>query len=143
MKATFILTFLFCNILAQAQQETYDIISFTSPKGWRKENLENVLSLSITNNKTNTWAQIGIIKSTGSKGSIEADFESEWQELIVQPYKDYGVSEQPMGIATQFLNGWKVCTGLGKFVFNKDSAAILLTTFSNGIWRLHGLWKSF
>ena len=132
MKKLIIISLLFINCNLFGQQQIYDIISFTPPKGWKKENLENVLSLSITNNKEKTWAQIGVIKSTASKGSIDADFESEWEELIVKQYKKYGVSEQPLGIDTQSLNGWKVWTGLGQFVFNKDTASILLTTFSNG-----------
>lgn len=132
MKWFCIVLFQLLFLSANAQQQTYDIITFTSPKGWKKENLENVLSLSTTNNKTKTWAQIGIIKSTVSKGSIDADFGSEWQELIVKQYRQYGVTEQPLGIDTQSVNGWKVCTGLGKFVFNKDTAAVLLTTFSDG-----------
>ncbi|RYZ30690.1 MAG: hypothetical protein EOO10_01910 [Chitinophagaceae bacterium] len=130
-KGIFILILFMYNTVVNAQQQTYDIISFTPPKGWKKENPENVFTLSTTNNKTKAWAQIGVVKSTASKGSIEADFESEWKELIVKPYQQYGVTEKPLGIDTQSLNGWKVCTGLGKFVFNKDTAAVLLTTFSN------------
>jgi hypothetical protein len=129
----FITLFILIPGISWSQQQTYDLFTFTSPKGWKTEDLENVLSLSTTNAKTKAWAQIGIIKSTTSKGSIEADFESEWKELIVKPYKQYGVTEQPLGVDTQSVNGWKVCTGLGKFVFNKDTAAVLLTTFSNGI----------
>jgi hypothetical protein len=132
MKNLLFAVILFIYIPSFSQQLTYDIITFTQPKGWKKENLENVLSLSTTNNKTKTWAQIGIIKSTASKGSIDTDFESEWKELIVKPYQQYNVSEQPLGVDTQSLNGWKVCTGLGQFIFNKDTASVLLTTFSNG-----------
>lgn len=115
-----------------AQQETYDIITFTPPKGWKKTNLENLISLSTTNNSKGGWAQIGIVKSTASKGTVDADFENEWKELVVKPYQEYGVTEQPLGIDTQSLSGWKIWTGLGKFVFNKDTVVVLLNTFSDG-----------
>lgn len=132
MKWAYIILLQLCCFVATAQKQTYDIFTFTPPKGWKKEVLENTFGLSTINNKNKTWAQIGIVKSTASKGSIDADFESEWRELIVKPYQQYGVAEQPLGLDTQSLNGWKVRTGLGKFVFNKDTAAVLLTTFSNG-----------
>jgi hypothetical protein len=132
MRKGIILLFLLCSLCALSQQQTYDLISFTPPKGWKKNEKENVISLSITNKKTKSWAQISIIKSTTSKGSVDADFESEWQELIVKPYQQYGVSAQPLGIDTQSLNGWKVWTGLGQFVFNGDTSSVLLKTFSDG-----------
>jgi hypothetical protein len=132
MKAFALILLITCSVDVFAQQQTYDIISFTQPKGWKKNEQQNVLGLSITNNKTKTWAQISIIKSTASKGSVDADFESEWKELIIKPYQQYGVSEQPLGVDTQTLNGWKVWTGLGEFVFNGDTSSVLLNTFSDG-----------
>lgn len=132
MKARFVLVFLICSSLVDAQQQTYDIFTFTPPKGWKKNNQQNFVGFSTTNNTEKTWAQVSIIKSTISKGSIEADFESEWKELVVKPYKEYGVTEQPLGIDTQTFNGWKLWTGLGKFVFNNDSVAVLLNTVSDG-----------
>lgn len=115
-----------------AQKQKYDLFTFTPPKGWKKDSQANYVQFSTTNKTKRTWAQIGVIKSTTSKGSIDADFESEWNELIVKPYKQYGVTNQPLGIDTQTYNGWKICTGLGKFVFNKDTTAVLLNTFSDG-----------
>jgi len=132
MRATLFIVFIICCAIADAQQQSYDIFSFTLPKGWKKERLENVMSLSTVNNQTKAWAQIGMIKSTASKGSIGDDFRSEWNELIAKQYKQYGVSEQPLGIDTQTVKGWKVQIGLGKLLFNKDTASVLLTTFSNG-----------
>ncbi|HYF30216.1 MAG TPA: hypothetical protein VD993_03760 [Chitinophagaceae bacterium] len=132
MKAFVFLLLMACSLSPCAQQQTYDLITFTPPAGWKKGDLKNVISFSTTNNTTRAWAQIGIIKSTTSKGSVEADFESEWKELIIKPYQQFGVSEQPLGIDTQTFNGWKLWTGLGKFVFNNDTATVLLNTFSNG-----------
>lgn len=132
MKATLFIVLLVCCTIADAQQQSFDIFSFTLPRGWKKERLENVMSLSTANSQTKAWALVGIIKSTASKGSIDDDFRSEWNSLIVKQYKQYGVSLQPLGIDTQTVKGWKVQTGLGKFIFNKDTASVLLTTFSNG-----------
>ncbi len=115
-----------------AQKQSFDLFSFTPPAGWKMTSQENTIAFTTTNNTDRTWAQVNMVKSTVSKGSIKSDFESEWNELVVKPYKQYGVTEQALAIDTQTFQGWKLWTGLGKFVFNKDTAAVLLNTFSDG-----------
>src|SRR5215213_11291179 len=132
MKSMYTLLLLFVLADATAQQQTYDLVSYTPPKGWNQTNQQNVMVYSTTDKVKRTWAQIGIVKSTVSKGSINADFESEWKELVVKPYKQYGITEQPLMIDSQTFKGWKLWTGLGKMVFNKDTAFILLNTVSDG-----------
>jgi len=132
MRSLYTLFLLFVLAEVNAQQQTYDLLSYTPPKGWNKTNPENFTVYSTTDNVKGTWAQIGIVKSTVSKGSIDADFKSEWKDLIINPYQQHGVSEQPLMIDTQTFKGWKMCSGLGKFVFNKDTAFVLLNTFSDG-----------
>lgn len=127
---SFLIVFLFTQCSAKAQQQSFDIFTFTAPAKWTKSAKENSLLFSITNNTQSTWAQIDMLKRTASKGTPEADFQSEWQELVM---KRYAVSGEPLAIDTQTYQGWKLYTGLGKFVFNKDTASVLLNTFSDGI----------
>jgi hypothetical protein len=122
--------FLFVQCSASAQQQTFDIFTFTAPKKWTKDTKENTVFFTTTDNVKRTWAQIGFVKSTASKGSIAADFESEWKELVMTRY---GVQGEPLATDTQTFHGWKLYTGLGKFLFNNDTASILLNTFSDGI----------
>jgi len=128
MKKIYIL-FVFClsNFNLFAQKETYDIINYTPPFNWKKDITENNISYTIINNKKGTWCRINIIKSTNSKGSIEADFESEWQDLIV---KNYSPTEAPQLTEITESDGWKMKGGITKFVFNKSGAIAMLTTIS-------------
>lgn len=73
-------------IISFAQKETYDLITYSPPKGWSRDATETITSFTIINKKNNGWCRINIVKSTVSKGSIEQDFESEWQNLIVKNY---------------------------------------------------------
>ncbi|HTM92708.1 MAG TPA: hypothetical protein VL095_09825 [Flavisolibacter sp.] len=107
------------------QQQTYDLITFTPPKKWVKDVQETVISYTVSNNKTGNWCRISIIKSTASKGSIEKDFESEWQELIVNNYKP---ADTPQLNNVQETDGWKIKTGVVKFRFNNSDAVVSLTT---------------
>jgi len=110
-----------------AQKETFDLISYNEPKGWTKTVEETLVSHTITDNKKNTWCRINIIKSTVSKGTIEADFESEWQELIVKNYKPTDNRRENEVVEAE---GWKIKAGSSKFTFSKSEAVAMLTTAS-------------
>src|SRR5512145_22661 len=113
MKSTCILFFLLFHLAACAQQQSFDIFTFTPPKKWTKAAKENSLLFSTTDNSKRTWAQIDFVKSTASKGTIDADFQNEWKELVMNRY---GVQGEPLATDTQTFNGWKLYTGLGKFL---------------------------
>jgi hypothetical protein len=110
-----------------AQKETFDLFSFTPPAGWKKEVTENIISYTSFNNKSKSWCRIGTVKSTISKWNIEADFESEWQDLIV---RNYNPAEVPVLNEVHETDGWKVKEGVVKFKFNNADAQAMLTTIS-------------
>jgi hypothetical protein len=128
MKKT-VLAFLFCLTAANvfAQKETFDVITYAPPAGWTKDAAVNVVSYTATNKNNNRWCRIGIIKSTAGKGGLEADFRSEWQELVVKNYAPPGA---PQLTESQESNGWKIQAGIAKFIFNNADAIVLLTTMS-------------
>jgi hypothetical protein len=115
---------LFAISLFAQQQETFDLITFTPPVGWKKEAKENVISYSKVNNNKKTWCQIGVYKSTVSKGNIQQDFDSEWQELIVKSYKP---ATKPELIPGTSDNGWDTQGGSAPFEYNGKSIAMLVT----------------
>jgi hypothetical protein len=124
---------LFCTFLvmvtsiACAQNTTYDLVSFIPPAGWKKDVKADYITYMITSNKKGTWCQISIVKSTASKGSIEADFESEWQLFAVKGFK---ATDEPQLGPVKELDGWQTTTGTGKFIFNNKEATVMLTTSS-------------
>jgi len=82
------LSLIFCLSLTGlfAQKQTFDLFAYTPLAWWDKEVTENMISYSKINNINKSWCRIGIVKSTISKGDIDADFKSEWQDLIVKNY---------------------------------------------------------
>lgn len=110
-----------------AQKETFDLFAYTPPTGWKKEVTENIISYTYINNKNESWCRISIVKSTISKGSIEADFDSEWQDLIV---KNYNPAEAPVLNEVHETDGWNIKEGVVKFKFNNADAQAMLTTIS-------------
>src|SRR5690606_14696034 len=97
------------------------------PAGWKKEEKGNLLAFIKTDKKKKTWCQIYILKSTASKGDIETDLQSEWQELAVKNYK---LANAAAFSAVEESEGWKMKTGMEKFMFNGSESMVMLTTFS-------------
>ena len=113
-----------------AQKETFDLTTYKAPPaktGWIKEVKENYINYAKADSKKKTWCQIAIYKSTTSKGSIEKDFESEWQLLAVTPFK---IKEAPQIDEVQEADGWKIKAGAGIFVFNNVNSSAMLTTMT-------------
>jgi len=115
-----------CCINTHAQKDSFDIIVYKPLKGWQKNDQKNVRTYSIIH-KDKSWCQIAVYKSTSSKGSIDADFESEWNDLVVTPLHATGAPEKS---AIEEADGWKIIAASGKFVFNDSNAAVFITTFS-------------
>ena len=109
------------------QKETFDLVSYSPPKEWKKEVNDNLISYSTTNKSDKSWCQIGIVKSTNSKGGIDQDVESEWAELAAKPYH---IVDMPQKSEVSDAEGWKIQSSSGQFTFNNNKAAVILTTFS-------------
>jgi hypothetical protein len=114
------------NLINAQQKETFDLLTFTAPKGWKKDTQKNLVTYTKTDNQQKKWCVIGIVKSTASKGSVEADLESEWKELAAKQYN----ADSMQASATQEADGWKIKAASGKFMHNNEPSAVLLTTFS-------------
>lgn len=117
---------LFFSTAIIAQKKQFDIFSFTVPAGWKTETKDNLYVLSKTDNESKTWCQVAVIKSIPTKGSIEKDFESEWNEFAVRQYSATGPQENEV----QEGDGWKIKAGAGSFTYNNQTCMVLLTTMS-------------
>jgi hypothetical protein len=129
MKNFILIAVLFISVSAWAQaNETFDLIHFTAPAGWKKnEANQNVVSYSITDNAKGAYCQIGIYKSTTSKGSIKADFDSEWKGIIADFYKP---TSKPELVPVASENGWDAQGGIAPFTFNGAQSVATLITMS-------------
>lgn len=117
------------NSLAQVQ--TFDIVTFTPPLGWGKEEKDYAVSYVTTNNKTKGWCRITIYKSIQSSGDAMADYTSEWNALIVK--NNYGPAT-PTKPEIETADGWTSNSGVANFKFeNKDAYSLLSTISGYGV----------
>jgi hypothetical protein len=119
---------------ASAGKATYDLVKYTPPAPWKKvawikdiKKDKNNVSYTMTDKSSGTYCQIFIIRSTTSKGDVDADFESEWKAMIVGSYKD---TSPPVITDTAEDDGWKVKAGVTTFEFNNETSIAMLTTIS-------------
>ncbi len=130
MRTSLLFLFVFFVSAIQAQQQTFDLTTYSVPTGWKDVSTEYAAGYAITNNQKGTYCQIAIYKSTNSKGSLIEDFESEWQELIIKTYKP---STKPELIPSASENGWDAQRGVAPFDFNGGQSIAMLVTMSNQI----------
>ena len=72
---------------AYSQSETFDIVTYTPPKNWKKDSKEGVVNYTNINTKTGGVCVITIYASTVSSGDVQKDFAKSWKELVVNPFK--------------------------------------------------------
>jgi hypothetical protein len=98
---------------ARAQTETLDIATFTPPAGWNKQAKEGVAIY--VDSTPKGYCLISVYQSKKSSGNPEADFQSEWRELIVKPFR---VTNPPAVQPAEESGGWKSLAGASGQVGN-------------------------
>jgi hypothetical protein len=110
-----------------AQKQHFDLVSYTPPKGWKKELSKRSVVYSINDTKKKTWCVLAIYGNTPSKGDIDTDLLSDWNLLSATPFK---ITEAPVTTETTEGGGWKIKTASGKFKFNNTDAVSTVTTMT-------------
>jgi hypothetical protein len=111
-------------VTALAQKITYDLVTFQPPTRWQKQTGNSNVTYSHADNRTKAWCQITVYKNTVSQGTIDNDFNIEWQTLVA---KDHTITAGPQKSEVTEVNGWQYLTGGGKARFNGQDMMIFHT----------------
>lgn len=106
-------------------QENYDLATFTAPQGWNRADKNGSLEFSKLNNKTKSFAQLVISKTTDSKGSVQDDFKSEWN-IFLGPLNTAAPQTDDVIVS----DGWNILKGGANFTFNNKPALAKLIVYS-------------
>ncbi len=88
-----------------SQTEKFDIATFTLPKDFKKDSKAGVVNYTNVNTTNGSFCVIAMYASTTSTGDAKKDFEKEWKELVVTPYK---AEPNPETETKTTAEGWKV-----------------------------------
>ncbi len=112
------------------RREMFDIVTYVPPKGWKNERTYNVISFGLADNTKGTHCQVALYKTAISKGSLADDFTSEWDALVVKPYRP---KTNPILKPVESKNGWDMLLACAPFKRKTDrSIAQLLTITGYG-----------
>jgi hypothetical protein len=124
MRLTISLLALLLQISLQAQT-TYDVFTYTEPKGYKKETKTGFTSYTKSDAKTGTYCIISLYAQSPSSGDLAKDFDTDWKDLAATPL---GVTAAPEKDNGDEITGWKTYSGGANFEFGGGTSMALLTT---------------
>jgi hypothetical protein len=107
-----------------AQVDSYDIYTFTPDSKWKRSDFND--NIQFTLQKGNNWAVVGLYKSTATTGSIDSDFQADWNDLVGNNY----VVTSDVSREENSFKGWQMMTGSAKGSRQNQNVNISMLTFS-------------
>ncbi|MES2418147.1 MAG: lipocalin family protein [Bacteroidota bacterium] len=113
-----------------AQKQTYDVVTYTMPKGWDKIVSENGVQLSTKDDGKGNYAAAVIVKSIASNASAKDNFTDSWEKLVKGTVK---VNEAPTMSDMGIEKGWNCITGQTNYTDGATKGLVtLITATGNG-----------
>ncbi len=106
-------------------QTTYDVFTYTAPKGYKQETKTGFTSYTKLDNKTGTYCIISLYKQSPSSGDLVQDFDKDWKELVATPLS---VTAAPQKDKGDEITGWQTYSGAANFEYGGGTSMALLTT---------------
>ena len=120
--------FLVFSVDISAQKtETFDIISFKTPKGWQKEVSGNAIQLGVEDSATGGLCLITMFKPLPGSNDSKFNFESAWETIVKEIVT---VSSKPQMQQSQSKNGWTAESGFAQYESDGRKGVVLLVTLS-------------
>jgi hypothetical protein len=108
-----------------AQQQTFDITTFTIPNGWKKQVTESAIQFSKEDAAKATYCLITLYKAIPGKPGSKENFDMAWETLVKEMVT---VSSAPEMQPTSTENGWEALSGYAPFESDGNKGIALLVT---------------
>jgi hypothetical protein len=116
---------LFSALPALAQTETFGMLSYTAPVGWQRMADKDHIKFTEIKNQT-SYCILTIYNTRESLGTADKDFEKDWTDLAVRPFK---AMENPE-IQKQQAGEWHIIAGASAYTFQGSDGLLMLTVIS-------------
>jgi hypothetical protein len=110
---------------AFAQLQTFDIITFSPPKGWKKQNTENAVQFTKEDAGKGTYCLITLYKAVPGTANSKDNFDLAWTSVVKEMVT---VSAAPAMQPSSKENGWEAQSGYAAFESNGANGIALLVT---------------
>jgi hypothetical protein len=125
---TFLVVLLSSTGLLAQKAETFDIITYKTPKGWQNEKSEDSVQLGIEDTSGNICL-ITMFKPVPAVTDSKENFELAWETLVKELIT---VSSAPQMQPPYNENGWTAESGLAPYESDGKKGLVLLVTISGG-----------
>jgi hypothetical protein len=113
------------NTAVFAQSQSFDITTYTAPKGWTKQATESTIQFSKEDAAKGTYCLIMLFKSMPSTPDAKANFDAAWQTVVKEAV---AVSTPPEMQPPVTENGWEAQSGYAPFETEGNKGIALLVT---------------
>jgi hypothetical protein len=127
MKKTFSLFFLLCAVAGSsiAQSETFDISTFTPPKGWKKSSTENSVQYAVEDATRGTYCILQVLKGIPGTANGRDNFNAAWEAIVKEMVTVSGPPEMQAPVSE---DGWEAQSGYSQFTSQDTKGVIMLVT---------------
>jgi|GEM_PF-290497 len=112
-----------------AQKQTFDVVSYTMPKGWQQQQNDGGVQLSVTDKRTGAYAIAIITKAAASDASANENFNSDWNRLVKGSVQ---VNAEPDMQQPTSENGWEIISGTANYTDGAQKGVATLLTATGG-----------
>jgi len=120
---------LFMSLSGYTQKQSFDVVSFTTPKGWQQQQNEGGVQLSVTDKKTGAYAIAIITKATASGATANENFNTDWNKLVKTTVQ---VTDAPAMQDAAKENGWDIISGTANYTNGAEKGLATLLTATGG-----------
>lgn len=108
------------------QTETFDIVTYTPPKGWTKTVKEGAVAYADLNKTASTYCVVTVYKGMASSGDAGKDFAIQWKTRVSDLFK----TDADPKTETQSGDGWTIKTAVTLIDVDGVRSLAMLTGFS-------------
>lgn len=128
MKKIFLFCFLcVCVTNSFAQKQIFDLTTYTTPKGWKRQASESAVQVSKEDAVKGTYCLITLYKSVPGTGNAKENFDLAWSSLVKEMVT---VSTDPEMQASAIEDGWEAQSGYAPFEGEGSKGIVVLVTSS-------------
>ncbi len=117
--------FIAITISCFAQEQTFDVLNYTLPKGWNKTEMAKGIQLSAPNDGKGNYASVIILSSVETSGSSSENFTYCWEKLVKSTVT---VSGSPTMQEPAIEKGWNVVSGQASYMDGSNKGWVTLIT---------------
>ena len=110
-----------------SQNETFDLTTYTPPKGWKKEAAVSAVQFKKEDAAKGTYCLITLYKAVPGTAKSKENFDLAWTSVVKEMVT---VSTAPEMQAVTTENGWETQSGFAQFESDGNKGVVLLVTAS-------------